>query len=328
MTQTSKEIFEKYQVRKTGKQKSLFRDYALLTARGMGYSARVEQGSFGAKNIVIGNPDRARVIYTAHYDTAPRLPMPNFITPKCLPLYILYQIVLTAVLVFVPMLIMGVVAAVPLGILSVELNLPDTVVEAIIDVVVFGTLFASMLLILIGPANKHTANDNTSGVTLIFNIMEAVPEQLRESVAFVLFDLEEVGLFGSSGFAAKHKDIRARGLLINFDCVSDGDDILFVLNKGAHRYAQLFLDAYPSFEGFRTEVLTKGAFYPSDQASFKCGVGVCALKRFRNTKLLYMNRIHTSRDTVYKEENIEQLTVGSVELVRRLSDSEKEQNLE
>ena len=63
-----------------------------------GYDFKVEKGAFGARNIVIGDPEAAKVLYTAHYDTCARMPFPNFITPKCLPIYLLYQILLTVVL--------------------------------------------------------------------------------------------------------------------------------------------------------------------------------------------------------------------------------------
>jgi hypothetical protein len=48
----------------------------------------VEKASFGGRNIVIGNPDTAKVLYTAHYDTCARLPFPNFITPKNIFIYL------------------------------------------------------------------------------------------------------------------------------------------------------------------------------------------------------------------------------------------------
>ena len=82
MTQTTKEIFEKYQVRKTKKQKTAFIEYVKQTAERYGYEYKVEKGAFGVRNIIIGNPDTAKVLYTAHYDTCARLPFPNFITPK------------------------------------------------------------------------------------------------------------------------------------------------------------------------------------------------------------------------------------------------------
>jgi len=91
MTETAKEIFEKYQVRKTKKQKTVFIEYVKQLAERYGYDFKVEKGAFGARNIVIGDPEAAKVLYTAHYDTCARLPFPNFITPKNFLVYLLYN---------------------------------------------------------------------------------------------------------------------------------------------------------------------------------------------------------------------------------------------
>ena len=147
--------------------------------------------------------------------------------------------------------------------------------------------------------------------------MTALPADLRGEVAFVFFDLEEMGLFGSSGFASKHGDLRKNTLLVNFDCVSDGRTMLFALRKGAKPYADALAEAFPSSEDRPVEILSKGVFYPSDQANFTCGVGVASLKRTRRG-LLYMDRIHTKRDTVYEEDNIAYLTEGAVRLAEKL----------
>lgn len=43
--------------------------------------------------------------------------------------------------------------------------------------------------------------------------------------------------------------------------------------------------------------------FPSDQMRFPCSVGVAALKRKRMIGL-YLDRIHTKHDTVFRKENI------------------------
>ena len=98
MTPITKTILTEYEVRKTGKQKQAFRQWLTPILEQNGWAVREEKGSFGARNLVIGDPDTAKVIYTAHYDTCVRLPFPNFITPKSIPIYVLYQILLTIVI--------------------------------------------------------------------------------------------------------------------------------------------------------------------------------------------------------------------------------------
>lgn len=312
MREIAKEIFEKYEIRKTKKQKEAFRGFVSAYAEEQGYKCKEEEGSFGARNIVVGNPDTARVIYTAHYDTAPRLPLPNFITPKNIWIYLLYQIVLSFV-ILLPLVIASFLAGLAVDLLSIDAEL-GSLIFLLVD---YTVLILAMILLLAGPANKHTANDNTSGVTTLLCIMSDLPEELRDRVAFVFFDLEEVGLFGSAGFKAKHTAFLKATPIVNFDCVSDGDDFIFALRRGAKIYEDALGAAYQCGEKFRVEILSKGVFYPSDQVNFPLGIGVCALKRTKGG-MLYMDRIHTSRDIIYKEENIEMLAEGSIRFAKAL----------
>ena len=94
MTDTTRKILEKYQVRKSTAQKRKFAAYVEQLATDWGYSFKTESGSLGVKNLVVGDPSCAKVVYTAHYDTAPILPFPNFITPKNIFIYILYNVAL------------------------------------------------------------------------------------------------------------------------------------------------------------------------------------------------------------------------------------------
>ena len=44
--------------------------------------------------MVAGDPDTAKVIFSAHYDTCAALPIPNFITPRNMFFYICYQLLM------------------------------------------------------------------------------------------------------------------------------------------------------------------------------------------------------------------------------------------
>ena len=44
------------------------------------------------------------------------------------------------------------------------------------------------------------------------------------------------------------------------------------------------------------------SYYPSDQRHFPYGVGICALNKKK--KILYLSRIHTPKDTVLDESNV------------------------
>ncbi len=310
MTEYTRETLDRYEIRKTKQQKTAFIQYLTDTARNLGYESHVEKGLL-SRNVVIGNPETAKVIYTAHYDTCVRLPFPNFITPTCFPLYLLYQMVLT-VLILLPL---ATAMALLMGISVLLSNYIDQAILTAVVVLLYWVLLAlDLILFFFGPANPHTANDNTSGVTTLLEIMAALPEPQRDKAAFVFFDLEESGLIGSSHFAKKHKKEMKQKLLINFDCVSDGQTMIFAVKKKARPYAELLEQAFQENDFVSPRIFTRGIFYPSDQANFPCGVGVAALNQTRSG-LLYLSRIHTKRDTVYRQENIDYLTRGAVKLI-------------
>ena len=97
-------ILEKYQIRKSSKQKTAFIDFVKEYSKENGYECRLERVPFGARNIIVGDTGKASVVYTAHYDTCSRLPFPNFITPKKFSIYLFYQLIITFAMVAVGVL--------------------------------------------------------------------------------------------------------------------------------------------------------------------------------------------------------------------------------
>jgi Predicted aminopeptidases len=296
MHSLSKEILEKYQVRQRKKQKTEFIEWLKPQLEKEGYAVNVEVANTigGSRNIVVGNPETAKYIFAGHYDTCAAMPFPNFLTPKNIFMFMLYQLVLVVVLL-VPS------AAAWLAILCFTQNI-FLAQLGLIAVLVFFTY-----MLIAGVPNKHTANDNTSGVITLIESAISMPKNLRDNVAYIFFDNEEKGLLGSSAYYAAHKKMMRDKVLINFDCVSDGDEI-YVVPKGlAKKDLQLqdmLAGAFLPKEGKKV-IVDKGFFiYPSDQASFKKGVAVCSMKRMKLLGL-YISRIHTPRDTVMDEANIE-----------------------
>ena len=165
-------------------------------------------------------------------------------------------------------------------------------------------LLPLLAIMFFGVSNPHTANDNTSGVLLVLLLMARLKD--RPDVAFVLFDNEETGLWGSQAFMKAHPQA-ARRFLLNLDCVGDGDMLLYTGMPRGLRMPQAMrlqkaMEATAPRYGMRT---ADGAFpkwlYPSDQMLFPRGTAFAALK---GKNLLYLNRIQTPRDTVLEERNI------------------------
>lgn len=311
-TQTQ-ELMDRFPVRKSKKQKEEFCGWLTETLTEAGYACEVESGKslVTSSNVVVGDPEKAKVIYTAHYDTPARLPFPNFIVPRNMLFTLICQL---------PLLLLMIV--VPVGAEVVVLRLTDEPFLAFITLYVL--LLGILFLIYAGPANPSNVNDNTSGVATLLEIALSLPGEQRGSVAFLFFDNEEKGMMGSSAYFKKHKSALKETLLVNFDCVSDGDHICFFPGKKMKKQTQLLDKLEAAFlpqEGKDVEVVRGMAHYPSDQTSFPFGVGVAALHG--NRLFRYLGRIHTKRDTVFEPENIELLRRGAVALAERMGAEEK-----
>ena len=298
------DVLKLFPVRKSGKQKQSFRAWVQAYLEELGYAVSIESGSFHSKNVVAGDPERAKYLVTAHYDTCARMYVPNLITPCNLLTFLLYQIFICLLLI-VPTLAAGWLVG----------YLADSFFAGYILWMVL--LWSGIALMMIGPANPSNANDNTSGVVTLLEIAKSLPEKDRKNVCFVLFDLEEAGLIGSASHRKAHKKASDSQMVLNLDCVGDGNEILFFpaarLKKDKRRLAALE-KITGEFGKKSISVCSKGfSIYPSDQGHFPYGVGICALNRGRAG--LYLSRIHTPKDTVLDETNVNILRAAIITLI-------------
>ena len=294
-----------YPVRKSKKQKQAFREDVTRYVTELGYHAAVEKGSLGARNLVIGDPEKAKYLITAHYDTPASIGIPNFITPSNFLCFIVYQFAIVG-LFFLMAYLVG---------FAVSLLTDD---RMIVFWGAYIAYFGVLLLMMFGPANRHNSNDNTSGVVTVLETARTLPENLRDKVCFVLFDLEEAGLLGSSSYRSKHKKVTNEQIVLNLDCVGDGDEIVFFpsakLRKNEKTIAWLS-KVYCKLGTKSIAQRKKGfTYYPSDQGNFPLSVGICALRRNKLVGL-YMNRIHTAKDTILEETNVNILRAALTTLI-------------
>lgn len=294
MIQNPIDVLEKFPVRKSKEQKATFITAVTDYAQSLRYAVNVETGKRGARNIVIGDPQNARYLITAHYDTPASIGLPNIITPNNLFTFILIQILLVSILLAVSVGAAALVYAV---------SKADTVALLTWYVVYFGLV----ILLREGPANPHNANDNTSGVVTVLETLASMPENTRRHVCFVLFDLEEAGLIGSASYRKMHKSATEQQIVLNLDCVGDGDIIQLTPVKKAKK-DQALLNRLAGICGSKGEkelrLRSKGFNAgSSDHRSFPFGVGLMAFRRKKGIGL-YCDRIHTWRDTILDQTNV------------------------
>lgn len=305
MIENPMDVLKLFPIRKNKKQKQAFRDSVQSYVESLGYPVSIETRRFGPSNVVIGNPDTAKYLVTAHYDTPAALPLPNLITPCNVWTFLLYQFVIVG---------MFVLAAIIPGILAgILMNDPEF--GSVIGMAVYWVLLAMMM---VGPANKSNANDNTSGVVTVLETARSLPEEFRDQVCFVLFDLEEAGLVGSSAYAKKHKKEIKNQFVLNCDCVGDGDELMMFPNKKVKKNTQQITALRELCGSERSKSLAlreKGfAYYPSDQKHFPYGVAFAAFRRSKWAGL-YCDKIHTKKDTVLDENNVSFLRDKLIKLI-------------
>lgn len=297
MNELSEYILSSFQRRKSYDEKSRF--IGLIRERYP--EIRIEEKR-KTRNIVFGDPETAEYVFTGHYDTCAVLLFPNLVFANNILIT-----VLAAFAVCLPMFIAEAVINILLAYLGAGLPLIMFSIYAIMIVFIWW--------VYAGPASSHTANDNTSGTLAVLELYDRMPSEMKSRCAFVLFDNEEKGLIGSRNFLSQHKDASKRFTLINFDCVSDGDDIMFVFPKTLRQEKQRFEESY-GMPGKRAVLRSaSNTMYPSDQKGFPKGIAVAAMHHC--VFGYYVPRIHTRRDVIFDRKNIDFICDGTIKLLQR-----------
>ena len=306
------EILEKHQVRKTNAQKSAFIDYLKNRLYKSGYTdndIKIEEkgkGVFKTRNIVVGNPEEADVIIGAHYDTPPVSPFPNFMAPTSVPIFILSQLFLTS-MVF----LLSWICTVPFSFMPISGESYIYIWEIF--------LFAILFYLMFGYQNKHCANDNTSGTITLVKILESLPAEKRNKVCIVFFDNEEKGLWGSLRFTKTHKSAKEK-FMINLDCVGDGTHIVSCASKKVRKmeqhekFTQVLLDNSEKYGLIYIKEKMRFMMFGSDQMNFDNGMAICALNKHK-LGFLYCDKIHTNKDRVCKEDNLNYLAESILKFI-------------
>lgn len=302
------ELIKKHPVRKSEQSKAAFRAEIIEDMRSAGYDAKEELCGGKHKNIVIGDPSSAELVLTAHYDTPAASLFPNIMIPKSRWLFYLYQFVPIIFLLAVSLLAGYIVGGLIFNIYEVFL---------VSFLVVYYTVFFLMFRTF---ENKNNYNDNTSGIAAVLSAADLLAGFEEKKVAFILFDNEEKGKKGSKAYFADHKNEMENKLVLNLDCVGNGDHIVFIAKPEAMGLP-LYEKLKASFEGNGEFTVhnfsSKEADANSDHKSFPCGVGCMACNKSKRG-IFFAGRIHTSRDVVANDKNIEFIANGILNFAKNI----------
>ncbi len=285
-------IHNTYPVRRTEEQKEQFREYVKTTGKRLGVKVNVETLKNNHNNVIIGDINTAKVIFTAHYDTPASSILPNLMLPRNKFLGTIYHIGYPFVMALISLLISFMFGKL--------FNLKYEIVIILYLIIYFVMYYLATRAFI----NKNNKNDNTSGVATVLSILE---QNINTPIACILFDNEEKGLLGSKAYNEKYKQELKNKLIINFDCVGLGDNIIFIEKDDAQKLDEykIIKENFTENEVFKVHHFPlKGSSGNSDYKSFKCGVGVMACLKHKSIGF-YTSRIHTNKDTIAYTDNIE-----------------------
>lgn len=315
LQQLAEIVTSKHGARMRRSHKKEFREFIASVAENMGYDAKVENNLF-SKNIVIGNPEEAEIVLTAHYDTPPNMPY-HFMKKQVSTLGITLPVALGV----------GVVLT-KYAIDSQNRELLDFMLQAIQTSTFFldGIAAASLGLGLysfglLGGENKNNYNDNSSGIIVLLALMnyyKNLPESERNKIAFVMFDNEEKGLIGSLCYASKHNIKNQR--FLNFDCVGRGDRINCIYTgKVQNEFTNDIYEALGSLvsKGYTPNLKKSNIHTMSDHLSFKKSKGNLTLLCDTNDQPV-TEYIHSSKDNKISLDTISEIAKCSAETLNAI----------
>lgn len=301
------EIYNQYPTRKDEIEKERFRNYVIEEVSKSNYDVEIETIK-KHNNVLIGDIQNAKIIFTAHYDTPATSFIPNYMFPRNKGLWMISH--------FTFPISLGVLSYI-FGYLITKQIEPLSLRIFLCIFIYLSLFFSSFYLSMFTFKNKHNKNDNTSGVSTILSLIE---KNDSKDIAFVLFDNEEKGLLGSKAFNEKHKEILKDKFIINFDCVGIGENVLIVVKDKAfkHDYYEYLKQSCVSNEYYHVLYFSnEEARSNSDFRNFECAIGVMTCECKNN--IYYVDKIHTNKDKEANINNIDFLVESFTKLIKNIS---------
>lgn len=300
MDQYAQRITRDYPVRRKAQEKENMRTYLMGQLRALGYDAKLNDCG-KAVNVIAGDPERASILYAAHYDTPLREPLPAILCPTRPVTYMLYQ-------ALTPVLALVLCFAVSLGV-TFALSLPNLTLPLFLVLLV-----GALAYLKYGPSEKNNVNANTSGVAALLHTAEQLTPRYRNDVCFLFLDGGSDNMRGAKGFRKRYPSAKEKPALC-LDCVGSGDELLILPGKGARWNGELLDAINSSFENSERKTCYDKVdglvHFPGDQRAFKQGVAVCAVRRVPGFGRFICP---TGKDNRIDDENLELLSRGLVKL--------------
>lgn len=265
-------LCERFPIRRTAAEKEACRLWLVGELKRLGYDAapQARESPLAAgghvTNVVAGDPERAKLVFIAHYDTGVREWFPPLILPTHPGLYALYQ-ALTPACAILGSFVFSFA-------LTFALQLPAVTLPLFLLL-----LIAALCYLRFGPPETRNANDNASGVAALLETAAALTPRWRGEVAFAFLD-GGASMAGARALRRAYPSLREKAVL-NVHCVAAGGTFLILPSSRAGRWDEAMLDAilasFTPEEGRSCFLKTDGlTHYPSDNRAFRHAFALCA----------------------------------------------------
>ena len=272
MTNYVEKLSGEYALRHKAAEKERFRVWLVGELRRLGYETKLQSRDslihYGGivNNVVAGDPDRARLILVAHYDTGICEPLPPMISPTRPVSYVLYQ-ALTPILALLGSFVISFAV-------TFALNLPRATLPMFLLLVIAGIAYLRF-----GPSETRNLCDNTSGVTALLETAAALTPRYRAEVAFVFLDC---GMSGAKSFRRAYPCTREK-TVINVSCLARGDELLLLPSKYSRWNGEVIDALNESFENTQRKtcmIKTSGlTYFPGENRAFRYSFALCACEQ-------------------------------------------------
>ena len=277
MSKYAERILREFPVRRKTGEKERFRLWLMGTLKELGYHAALQSRETALRlggsttNVVAGDPEKAKLLLIAHYDTGIRTLLPPLIM-STRPVTAFLYLALTPVCVLLGSFILSFA-------LTFALDAPYATLPLFLAL-----LAAALCYLRFGPSETRNADDNTSGVAALLETAAALTPRYRGEVAFAFLDGGLGGLAGAKGFRARYPSAKEK-VVINVNCVAAGDELLILPSRSARWNGEALDAMLESFDVGGTKPVflkTDGlTYYPSDNRAFRGSFAVCACKKLK-----------------------------------------------
>ena len=277
MSRSAERILRDFPVRRKSGEKERFHLWLMGTLKELGYHAALQSRETalrlgaGVTNVVAGDPEKAKLLLIAHYDTPVHPILPPLIMPAR-PVTAFLYLALTPVCVLLGSFVASFA-------LTFALDAPHATLPLFLAL-----LAAALCYLRFGPSETRNVDDNTSGVAALLETAAALSPRYRGEAAFVFLDGGFGGLAGAKGFRARYPSAKEK-IVVNVNCVAAGDELLILPGRAARWNGEALDALLESFDVngakpvfLKTDGLT---YYPSDNRAFRGSFTVCACKKLK-----------------------------------------------